>query len=301
MSVPTYQPRFTDEDVLNLASSEQKASIVSEISSLREEFFVVEDTLTVPSTTGKVAIPERAIGRVVRDISFSKTLTNEVYTRLIKLELEELNSYRQSSGSEGPFGWYIQNDDIYTFPRLSTQDVYLKVKYLQRPSELVLESRTCTVVSFTDDTITVDEVPDNIEVGSRCDITQVNAGFGIVIKDAVVSNVSTDTITFTGYDAVTPLSGFSAGDIVSLRRETSVLQLPEDWHDCLTWSTCLAISYALGVPEFIQHAKEQYQSLLVQARNLCSPRAENSRPKIINPRGILRQNNYARRFPSVTV
>ena len=138
-------------------------------------------------------------------------------------------------------------------------------------------------------------------MGSKCDVTQVEAGFGVVIKDAVVSNVSATTITFAGYDANNPLSGFSAGDIVSLKRETSVIQLPEDWHDVLLWGTCVGIVTALGIPDQIQQAQAEYQSVLVQARNLCSPRAENERPKIIDHDGILRRRNYARKFPAVTV
>jgi hypothetical protein len=302
ISVPTYQPRFTDDDILKLASSEQKSSICSEITSLREEFFVVNEFVTFPSATGKVQIPERAIGRTIRDIWLSTTnSTDETdYYSIIKIDLEEIRQYKNSIISEGPYAWYLQNDYVHVFPKISS-DCYGLLKYSQRPSEIVLESRTATVVSYTDDTVTVDEVPDNIEVGSKCDITKVEAGFEIIIKDAVVSNVSATTITFTGYDATNPLSGFSAGDIVSLKRETSVIQLPEDWHDCLIWATCKAISYALGVPEFIEQSEKQYAGCVQEARNLCSPRAEASRPKVVNSRGILRSHNYARKFPAVTV
>ena len=300
ISVPTYQPRFSDEDVLAIASSVQKSTVVAEITSLREEFFIVEEDLVVLKTTGKVGIPERAIGRVIRDIHVAAPGSTS-YKRAIKIELDDIRGYTQVSNSEMPFAWYIQNDDIRLHPILDADDVNIKVKYSQRPSELVLESRTATVVSYSVDTVVVDEVPDNIEVGSKCDITQVDPGFGIVIKSAVVSNVSNTSITFSGYDALNPLSGFSAGDIVSLKRETSVVQLPEDWHDVLLWGTALGIVTALGISEQIAQAKDEYQSNLVQARNLCSPRAENTRPKVLDYNGILRRRNFARKFPAVTV
>lgn len=300
ISVPTYQPRFTDEDVLAIASSVQKSNVVAEITSLREEFFIVEEDLTITAGTGKVAIPERAIGRVIRDI-FVQVPGSTDYKRIPKLELEDIRGYSQSSVSEQPFGWFIQNDNIHIHPIYTSDDVEITVKYAQRPSDLVKESRTATIVSFTDDTVTVDEVPDNIEVGSKCDITQVDPGFGIVIRDAVVSNVSATTITFTGYSALNPLSGFAAGDIVSSKRETSVVQLPEDWHDVLLWGTCVGIVTALGIPDQIEQAQREYNGVLQQARNLCSPRVENTRPKNFDPNGILRRRNYARRFPLVTV
>jgi len=302
ISVPTYQPRFTDADILKLANDEQMTTIVEQITSLREEFFVVTDDVVFPATTGRLAIPARAIGRVIRDLWLSNTDSDSLndYRPLAKIDLDDVLMYRNEPSGEGPFAWYIKNDNIFVHPP-STLATYGKLSYSQRPSDLVLESRTATVVSFTDSTVTVDEVPDNIEVGLKCDITQVEPSFNIVIKDAVVTNVSPTTITFAGYDATNPLTGFEAGDIVSLRRETSVVQLPEDWHHSLVWATCLAVAVPLGVPQFIEQAKAELADSIRAARNLTSPRAESSRPKVMDPRGLLRSNTYARKFPMVSV
>lgn len=301
ISVPTYQPRFTDQDIIDLANDEQRMVVVPEITSLREEFYVTQDYVTFPANTGVIKTPERAIGLVVRDIWLSLTNSTDLddYKKISKIELEEILNYRSPSNSEGPYCWYYMGNNIHVHPT-STAATYGILKYLQRPSNLVDESRTCTVESFVDGTVTVDAVPDNIVVGSYCDITEVNPHFGIVYKDLLVESVSTTTITFTGYDSTNPLTGFAAGDIVSLKRETSVVQMPEDANHVLVWAVCAAIESAIGVKQFIDNAQRELQNSIRNMRDLMAPRSEASRPKIINPRGILRSNMYARRFPTVT-
>lgn len=308
ISVPTYQPRFSDHDVLEIANGAQRMEVCDLLSSLREEFFVVDETMTVVGTATSllnscsVQIPERAIGRTIRDIWLStKSSTNlDDYKTLIKIELDELLEFRSTTNTDGSFGFYYKNDRIYAHPP-STADQYIILKYLQRPSEIVSEDYTADIVSFTHDTLTVLAVPDNIVAGSKIDITQVNAGFGVVLKDAVVSATSATTISVSGYSLTNPLSGFAAGDVVSTARQTSVVQLPEDAHHVLLWAVCVDIESSIGVDRFIQIAQKRYDEVVQSCRNLCSPRAENSRPKIVNQRGLLRSNLGARKFPTVTV
>lgn len=301
ISVPTYQPRFEDTDIINLANDEQRMVVVPMLTGLREEIYVTDELVTFPAATGKLRTPERAIGLVVRDIWLSSVQSTNFddYKRATKLELEEILNYRTSDMSGGPYGWYAQGNDIHVHPP-STSATYGWLKYLQRPSDLVLEERTCTIVSIGSDTVTVDAVPDNIVVGSYCDITEVNPHFGIACKDLLVSATSDNQITFSGYDVSNPLTGFSVGDIVSTKRETSVLQMPEDANHVLVWAVCCAIESAIGVPQFIDNARKELQSSIQACRDLCSPRSEGSRPKIVNPRGLLRSNSYARKFPTVT-
>jgi hypothetical protein len=307
ISVPTYQPRFSDTDVMEIANGAQRMEVCDMLSSLREEFFVVDESMTVPgtatsgSTYCSVQIPERAIGRTIRDIWLStKSSTNlDDYKNLIKIELDEILEFRSSANSNGSYGFYYKDDRIYVQPP-STDDQYIILKYLQRPSEIVSEDQTADIVSFTHDTLTVLAVPDNIVAGTKIDITKVTAGFNVLLKDAVVASTSATTISVSGYSLANPLSGFSAGDVVSTARHTSVIQLPEDAHHVLLWAVCLDIESSIGVDRFIQIAQKRYDDVVRSCRNLCSPRAENSRPKIVNQRGLLRSNLGARKFPTVT-
>lgn len=303
ISVPTYQPRFSPDDILKLASMEQKITLMPIMTSLREEFFIVEDYVTFPATTGKLQIPARAAGRTIRDIWWSSVDDSadlDNFKKLAKIELEEILQFRVNSNSGGCYAWYIMADFIYAHPP-SDSASYAWLKYTMRPSELVQEDRTANIESLTYDTLTVDAVPDNIIVGSVCDITNVEPGYELKYRDLTVTQVSATTITFSGFTALLPLTGVVAGDVVSLRRETSVIHFPEDAHESLIWATTKAMAVSLGIRQFIEDTEKELKGSIQSLRDMCAPRAENSRPKVLNPRGLLRSNLYARRFPMVTV
>jgi hypothetical protein len=79
----------------------------------------------------------------------------------------------------------------------------------------------------------------------------------------------------------------SVGDILSLARQTSVVQLPEDAHEVLVWATASEIATGLGVDSIIAQAETKLRGAVMGMRDALSPRSEDPQT-IINPRNLLR-------------
>ncbi|MGL5095655.1 MAG: hypothetical protein ACRDD1_08710, partial [Planctomycetia bacterium] len=75
ITVPTYQPRFTDPDLLDLANEEQRTAIVPMVTSLREDYFIVRSSQAVAIGTVSIPIPPRAVGRTLRDLLLANSNT----------------------------------------------------------------------------------------------------------------------------------------------------------------------------------------------------------------------------------
>jgi hypothetical protein len=284
IGAPTYQARYSDNDILKIASSQQKSVVVPEIRKLRKNHFLKNEDFSVLSGATELALPERAIGRTVYKVWMTSATIPVVsdFRELKYLEVGEILSTRTSNGDT--YGYYFEDDKLKFHPALA-EDSTVRLYYLFRPGELVLESRTATISGVGTDTLTLDATPSNITLNSKIDVVKVNAGFETLCKDLVVSARSSTSVTVTGYDFST--MGISVGDILSLKRETSVVQLPEDCHDVLVWATASDIAIGLGVDSIIAHTEKAYLGVLMGMRDALSPRSEDPQT-IINPRSLLR-------------
>ena len=103
-----------------------------------------------------------------------------------------------------------------------------------------------------------------------------------------------NSVTVAGYDFST--TTIVVGDIVSLARETSVVQLPEDAHEVLVWSTANEMAASIGILDIIKTTQDQVEANVRGMRDIMSPRTEDVQ-SIINPRSLLRSGN--KRFASL--
>jgi hypothetical protein len=201
-----------------------------------------------------------------------------------KLIYREFSDVVSMAASGEPAAYYFYADDLRIYPKAS-KDCTVRVHYLSRPGNLVESTRTCTVLSVATDTITVDAVPSNIQLGSSIDVVKVNGSFKTLFKDGVVTARSSNSVTVSGEDFST--MGINAGDIVSLARETSVVQLPEDSHGVLVWATANEMAASLGIEDLINQTQKQLDGSLNGMRQAFLPRTEDPQV-IINPDSLYR-------------
>ncbi len=284
LGAPTYQARFSNADVLAIASSNQTNFVVPQIRALRRDFMVVQEDFNIDQDEDTLPIPERAVGRGIRDLWFTEERTSPTtgdFRRLKYIDLSEILSLSVLDGET--YAYYFQDDDLKIFPPVP-RDSMLRLFYLSRPGELVEESRTCTVLSVGTDTLTVDSVPSNIVLGSDIDVVKVKAGYKTLFKDQTVTARASNSVTVSGADFS---STVSVGDIVSLARETSVVQLPEDAWEVLIWSTANEMAVSVGITDVIAQTEKMVKAALNGMQLAFVPRSEDPQT-IINPQSILR-------------
>lgn len=284
MGAPTYQARFSATDVLEIASSNQTNFVVPQIRSLRKDFFVVSKDFTMAVDEDTIAIPARAAGRAVRKLWITDVTSSPKINDFWELKYLDLSDIINLTATGDTFGYYFEDDDIKLFPACAATNI-VRLFYLYRPGNLVEQSRTCTVTNVGTDTLTVDATPSVIAVGSKIDVVKVEPGFKTLVEDLTLTARSANSVTVSGYDFST--KSISVGDIVSLARETSVIQLPEDAHEVLVWATAQEMATSLGIAEMIQHTEKALTGALNGMRAAMAPRSEDPQT-IINSSSLLR-------------
>lgn len=288
MGAPTYQARFSNADVLSIATSQQTNFVVPQIRSLRRDYMVVSEDFILTAGEDTLALPERAVGRGIRDLWFTNTTTSPAVSDFKKLKYVDISDILNLSVLEGDtYAYYFMDDDIKFHPELPSAAI-VRLFYLSRPGELVEQSRTCTVTGVTTDTLTVDATPNNIVVGSKIDVVKIDPGYRTLAKDQTVTTRTSTYLLVSGADFTA--AGVAIGDIVSLKRETSVIQLPEDAWEVLVWSTANEMAVNLGIDSMIAQTEKALQSALNGMRQALVPRTEDPQT-IINPSSLIRSGN----------
>ena len=298
ITVPNYQPRFSQSDILALANEEQQSLVVPMIVALREEFFVFRDTLSITAGDYGFRIPERAIGRTLREIQYRNQTGGTLVYDLPRIAIED--SYRFTNlGTGTPNGFMIEGDTIRLLPTPSS-DGEVILYTLRKPNSLVLNSRTAVVTAVGTNTITLSKVPANLTIGSKIDVTDNKPSYPLVQKDLTITNITGLVLTVSGFTG-TALSGVDVDDVVSTALETSIVQLPDEAAVVLIHATAVRVLEALSIPDQMKMAEDKLQQKIRACREILAPRVEGSLPKVIQRDGLLRGRTTVRRFPSVSV
>lgn len=271
IGVPTYQPRFTSDDQLSLAYDEQKLRVVPLMLGVRQNYFLVMHRVPVLVGQKEITFPARTVGRAAKNVYWISDV--EIgRVELTRYEESQINRWREEDKGT-PSGFTLRNDSIRVWPapdEAATAEFAIYCK----PSKPVSTKRTATVRAVGVDTLTVSMVPQNIVIGSVCDITRAQPGYNLVYMDQVVSGIAGNVITLSGFSALNPITGVSVGDSLSLAGETSILQMIEEASDVLVQATAVRILYSLGVPDQLKMAKELLDQKEMNLREVVEPRIE---------------------------
>jgi hypothetical protein len=283
LGAPNYQARFSATDVLEIASGQQVDFVVPEIRALRRDFLLAYQDFSLVAGEDTIEIPERAAGRGIRDLWFTDVASPTI-ADFRKLQYRDLSEIPSVGGTGDTSAYYFYADDLKLYPAVPRAST-VRLHYLSRPGNLVESSRTATITGIGTDTLTVDATPSNIQLGSKIDVVKVSGSFKTLALDQTVTARASNSVTVAGVDFST--MKISVGDIVSLARETSVVQLPEDAHGVLVWATANEMAAALGIQDLIDQTAKQLEGTLNGMRQAFLPRTEDPQV-IINPDSLYR-------------
>ena len=227
---PTHQITFTDTDILSLADEEIDNLLIPHIMSLREEYFVKMKEVTIAIGVDTIEIPERAVGRTIRELKLMGTDNTRPYS-LSRASITE--EYALSTTPGKPIYHYFQGDSIRVNPIPDQAYGNYHLWYEEKPSRLVLTTDVGIITAVSDTTVTVQQNLNKlITTGAIVDIIKVKAGYVSLYIDQVIGTISTGLgpkiITLAGFSALNPITGVSVGDHISLAYTTDIVQLPDE-------------------------------------------------------------------------
>lgn len=292
-SVPTNQVRLSESDMLTMAYQEIVKRFVPKITSLRQEFFIKSESITLVASQVRYAIPYRAIGRTLRSLWLVQGTDRR---KLAYVQPHELHRYPTTS-SDSPWGFYFEGDEIVLLGTPSSSSGTLEVPYPFRPSRLAVEADCGQITAINTGTgvITIDTAM-TLTTSTPVDFIKGKQGNSTLAFDISPTNVGSSTQFTVDTDDLP--SSLAVGDWVALAGYSPLVQLPEECFPALVQCLHCRILQAIGDMEMLAvEKKERDEALLLMAESLA-PRIE-SQAQVISS-GVLLQGRPTRRFPRGT-
>lgn len=148
IALPIYQSTFSVQDVIDFLNEELMLSQVPSIMLYHEEYFVYSVKVPLKSNVVRYAIPDRAIGMRMRDVSFSD-LSGNLY-EMTRISTEDRPFFQNNIGSnEIPYKFFIEGNEIVLTPLVLTAPTgSLVFAIYLRPNQLVTEDRAAIIQTF---------------------------------------------------------------------------------------------------------------------------------------------------------
>lgn len=291
----TNDGKFTDANILELAYEELLTNVLPEIRKARGNYYVKSADYAVTSGVASYAIPSRAQGASLRDVTFINS--DGTGFSLPELPLEDIDYYKTSGSTwwSTAFCYCIENNSVLLRPE-PTQDGTLRLRYYQRPGRLVGAAEAMQITSITPFgavTVLAGDVPASWGVTNTFDVIAASPTFDSLSEQLTPTGVTTGVGGNIIFTAAELNSGIQVGDWVALETESPVIQLTVELQPVLTSATCVRVLEALGDGPATQIAESLFQRQMRQAVAHIQPRNDGEQPRIINRRGPLR---FSRRW-----
>lgn len=230
--MPSVQALFSNDDLLTILTFEMNSKIYPLIDNQSEEYFVYRDDIPYNATQTVFDMPARALGGKLRSVSFVDSNLNEI--RIPRLRPEDTMSNVNSTGlaiNPALWGFYIQNNQIILFLGSIAGNTpaykFLRLRYIRQPNQLVETSDCAQVTGVSGTSVTVNAVPNTFSTNVTYDMISNVPNFNALEDDAVCTNISSLTMTFTAL----PVDQFGnptiqVGDWICLSGQSPVAQIP---------------------------------------------------------------------------
>jgi len=251
VTVPNDQTRFSNADILAMGDEQMMILMLPMITSLRQEYFVRKEAVTLVADQPQYKIPYRSIGRTLRMIKIRDSAESYLYS-IPYVVPEDTQTFVLNLGNSDAQGYTLEGDNIKILPTPPTNtDQVAELYYELAPSNLI-ETSEAGIVSSVDTVtgiITLEGAITGFETGQTMDIIDGTSGNTVIGLDLVNSDVTANTITFDPDDFPTAPDAITAGDYVALAQQTPVLQIPNEAFFVLVQAVAVKILEARAISE----------------------------------------------------
>lgn len=306
MSLPKNENRFSDAALLDLANDELQASVLPWLFSLREEYAIDFEDLSLKDIAtedkGYINYPAFSAGRTLKDLWVS--LNGKDFRPLERVGLEKAWIYSQEVLSTLPSSFALQGDRVYLYPKPKASDLpqsaTLRFFFHTLPNTLVQESRGTQITAITGDaTVQTGTLPSFMKSsGVLLDVILSTPDHQVAFRQQKVDSFTTNTLTFDGFGPTNTLAdaGFKVGQLICLEGETVRTPLPTEINQLLVQAVVVRVLESLNSPQQLSLALERFNRLKRQLRDILSPRTENRPLKFVPSYSFIRAKSYGRRF-----
>jgi hypothetical protein len=267
--LPSNASPFQDADLLALSDEECQTSILKQILSVRENYYLTY-TDTAVNATGTYSIPTRAIGMGLADCQL--IVGNSVY-QIQRTEIGE--QFSTVTSPTGFFSFYVQGNSLVLQPNPTTGSI--RMWHYQRPNYLVATTAAAQITSIASNVLTFSTIPTTITTSTACDLIKDQPGFDWLAIDQTPTAVTTTTITFT-----TVPTTVAVGDWVSLAGQTAIPQMPVEFRPLLALRVAVKNFQTQGYLDKMKFAQGKLEEMEKALLAIINPRIVEE-PKRLSP------------------
>lgn len=256
----------TDAEILATGDMEIQGRLIPLLRLSHQEYFVAE--IQASSSNGRIALPARSILGAVRHVQL--TVGGQTQ-RLPQVPLED-DYLGVSAGL--PSSWYFDGGNIVLLPRGT--DGTVRLRYYLRPSKMVVETDTGSVVRITGVTtgssatsLTLDNGSPNPTGFDFADVVSNRPSHNLCVLDT--TSDGTNPLSVPNSLIIAPIF---VGDWLPLAGFTPVVPVPEELFSTLVHQTAYVLLRALGYDDEAGAQKVLATEALNDARALLAPRSE---------------------------
>jgi len=289
---PISQTTFQDSDLIVIANEELLSKMVSDIMSVREDFFLSSKTTSIVGGVAFYGVPKGAIGNVLKMVTFQDAGGSQRI--LNRIDIEESKKYSGSTGE--PSEYYLSGDEIVLCPTPSTSSGSIVFSYFRKPSKLI-ETSSCAKITAVSSaggttTFTVDtDLSASLSAGSEVDILSGSNPYLLWADEVAITAITTTTIAVATTGVVNAASVVEpqVGDYICPTSYANIPMIPDEFHPVLSQMVAVRMIASLGDIEKWNLAKAILQENRKDALKLIKNRVETTPIRV-------RGNGFVRTF-----
>lgn len=280
--LPDNQDTWSDEKLLTAATEEMRSVIVPLLMSVREEYFITSEDISIVAGTSRYAIPERSVGMGVREVLWVNSEGNSYPMPMVTVEDGNVTGGQTlwtANGSSGasPYAYRLEWNSLVLSPVPASSGT-MRIMYVISPGALVEvgDAAQITTINTLTNTVTCSTVPASWSGGESVDIIKGSGGYEYLSTSASIVAVNGTDITLSALP-----TGLSVGDWVALEGESPIPQLPRELQPLLAHKVVVQILESMSQRGAAEKADERVNKMIQSALSIISPRVKGGAKKLV--------------------
>jgi hypothetical protein len=292
---PISQNTFETADLVRIHNEEMLLKLVSDIMSVREDFFLSTKTTSLVGGVARYQIPKRAVGNTLKAVFFQSSTTSE--RKLEKVDVEDRDGFAGQTGD--PECFYLEGDEVVLLPTPAASSGSLIFSYYAKPNRLI-ETSSCAKITNVSSaggltTFTVDtDLSADLSVGDKVDFLSGVSPYLLWADEVSITAITASTIEVatTSVDNEAGTVEPQDDDYICPTGYANIPMIPEEFHPVLAQMGAVRVLAALGHLDKWQAAKAELQELRKESLRLIKNRVESSPDMVVHRNGLV---NHFRR------
>lgn len=281
--IPSNQTPFLDADLLAIADQDLQTSLLRQILSARENYFLVPYDQAITSDSSYL-IPPRSIGG---GLSAVQILVGTTIYSVSRSEISE--QFSTITSPTGFYAFYLQGNSFVLRPNPTTGTI--RSWYYLRPNTMVTIASAAQITGIAGNVLTFSSLPATVTTTSALDIIKDQPGFDLLVMDSTPTAVTTTTVTLSSVPSTVVV-----GDWVALAGQTPVPQIPVEFRPLLVQRVVVKYYEIQGYIDKMKAAQAKLEEMTRDVFELINPRVTEAPKRIVADSSLIGGSSQWRKW-----